>query len=283
MSAFKNINRSDVVTVPYVANKNWSISSSLFNTYDIKLLSGKKATGSFDPLNEEIYNDEYQRLVFDSINHYFYQSYSGSLISTQSRMFTTHFFDESPYRPSGSYYDYGIAGYTHKDFPTSSNAEIKVISIGRSIVGESIKPGSLSITGSYNLTDDGGGNLYDNVNLVGNIFYKHGLAIITNHVYQDILSSSMYVNFTNEHTVYENTIKCTVLDREFNYSYNPTVCVTGSLTDLLPFATSASFSPYVTTIGLYNDKSELLAVAKLGQPIPLSSEIDFNFIIKLDW
>ena len=48
------------------------------------------------------------------------------------------------------------------------------------------------------------------------------------------------------------------------------------------FATGSYFSPYVTTVGLYNNDKELLAVGKLAQPLPLSSTTDTNIIINLD-
>ena len=42
------------------------------------------------------------------------------------------------------------------------------------------------------------------------------------------------------------------------------------------------FSPYVTTIGLYNEAYELLAVAKLGQPIRMSDQTDTTFVVRWD-
>ena len=42
------------------------------------------------------------------------------------------------------------------------------------------------------------------------------------------------------------------------------------------------FKPYVTSIGLYNDAQELIAVAKLGQPVPKSKDTDMTFVVTLD-
>jgi hypothetical protein len=39
---------------------------------------------------------------------------------------------------------------------------------------------------------------------------------------------------------------------------------------------------YATTIGLYNDENELLAVAKLGKPIMMSPDTDMTFVVKYD-
>lgn len=89
------------------------------------------------------------------------------------------------------------------------------------------------------------------------------------------------LSFKNEHIIYENEIRCKVNENEFNLSHNPTL-TTDNLGSLRPFATSSNFSPYVTTVGLYNERSELLAVAKLSQALPLSSVTDTTFVIKLD-
>ena len=96
-------------------------------------------------------------------------------------------------------------------------------------------------------------------------------------------SGSFSLSFQNEHIIYENEVRCIVKESEFNLSYNPTL-VTGSYASgsLRGFATSASFQPYVTTIGLYNDNNDLLMVAKLGKPIMVSPDTDMTFIVKYD-
>jgi ELWxxDGT repeat protein len=48
------------------------------------------------------------------------------------------------------------------------------------------------------------------------------------------------------------------------------------------FATGSYFQPYVTTIGLYNDANELVAVGKLAQPVPKSRYTDMTFVVKFD-
>ncbi len=89
------------------------------------------------------------------------------------------------------------------------------------------------------------------------------------------------LSFKNEHIIYENEVRCKVGENDFNMSMNPTITFdnSGSLRD---FATSSFFAPYVTTVGLYNNRNELLAVAKLAQPISLSSTTDTVFVVKYD-
>ena len=48
------------------------------------------------------------------------------------------------------------------------------------------------------------------------------------------------------------------------------------------FATGSDFSPYVTTIGLYNNEYQLVAVGKLAQPIPISLYTDTTFVVNID-
>ena len=50
----------------------------------------------------------------------------------------------------------------------------------------------------------------------------------------------------------------------------------------LPFVSGSSFAPYITTIGLYNDSGELLAIGKLAQPIKKRDDVDMNFLIRID-
>ena len=91
------------------------------------------------------------------------------------------------------------------------------------------------------------------------------------------------VSFKNEHTVYENEVRCLIKDSDFNLSYNPSL-VSGNYTSgsLKSFATGSNFYTYATTIGLYDDLNNLLAVAKLGKPIMISPDTDMTFVVKYD-
>lgn len=99
-----------------------------------------------------------------------------------------------------------------------------------------------------------------------------------------IYTGSFNINFRNEHTIYENFVKCTVEESEYNLSYNPTLLSdkTNVSSSIMDFATGSDFRPYVTTLGLYNEQNELLMVAKFGKPIPISSDTDMTFLVKYD-
>ena len=119
---------------------------------------------------------------------------------------------------------------------------------------------------------------------VGNIIYPHGIAIFTN---QNLPLSSITTlanttcSFQSTVTIYETQYKCTISENESNYSLNPSLN-TGSDGLLYTFATASYFSPYITTVGLYNDEQELVAVAKLAQPVPTSATTDMSIIVNLD-
>ena len=91
------------------------------------------------------------------------------------------------------------------------------------------------------------------------------------------------LSFKNQHTIHEKVIKCTVKNSEFNYSYNPTLLQDGSESELKSFATGSDFTPYVTTVGLYDNFDNLVMVARFPQPIPMSAATDYNFLIRADF
>ena len=142
--------------------------------------------------------------------------------------------------------------------------------------------------------------------LEGNIFYEQGLGVLTK-----MSASFNNIQFQNSYILYEQNMVCRVKDYEFNTSYNPTL-TTGSLgfiyesssifitsstipynysgtyytypdNQLKDFATASYFTPYVGSLGFYNDSNQLLAIAKMSQPVPLSNATDLTFLVKLDW
>jgi hypothetical protein len=306
MSSFKKLNKADITSVSYAANKRWTLSytstpNDSYATYYI----GKNEPFSTSGTST---NNQYQSLVYSQINHLFYQSYTSSL-DTGSIMFNVDTYQSaSQQRPTASYFNYNINPALIKQYPTGSSEYIGVISINQDIYGSKILPTSFNITSSTKrIIDDGNGNLYDvagyvngyisasyisasyfnsgsggGINFVGNIFYAHGLIVLTNQSYYNFPTIDTFnILFQNEHIIYENEVRCIVKESDYNVSYNPSVQSDNS-GSLYGFATSASFYPYATTIGLYNDDNDLLMVAKLGKPIMISPNTDMTFIVKYD-
>lgn len=115
---------------------------------------------------------------------------------------------------------------------------------------------------------------------IGNIFYDNGFISITHPSYQDILGDLHSISYRNTYPITEWEYQCTVNEQEFNYTSNLTA--RKSYDEFANFTTGSNFKPYITTIGLYDDDANLLAVAKLGQPIKISSETDTTFILRYD-
>ena len=207
-----------------------------------------------------------------------------------------------------------------KSIPTQKTkpgvSDIAVLSIPSNIFGDKIQPGSFKFDfGSYEessggtFTDDGEGRLISLFgDVVGNIVYTHGVATITNpfstefgygknpykysnygdggQVSRDffkgfISGSDLEVSLSSSYTLYETQYKITIGESEFNYSQNPT---TTSGNDGIPFnyITGSYFTPYISTVGLYNDAHELLAVGKLAKPLPTSKTTDTTILINID-
>lgn len=307
MSAFKKLKKSDVITIPYIANKSWSFSGSvdLLSSSSIYFFDGVNYSNSSSFLPSTDYitqNNEYQRLIYNGIKQLYYTNYTNN-ISTPIEEYMTS--SRNPYIESLGYFNnFEQSTYkTFRYFPTGtfsfipgSPPDICVLSIPQNLFGSKILPTSFILSGSgtlgffsidFDLYDDGEGNIYDKLtnSFQGNIIYSHGIIVLSQYpstaINVMINDNIKKLSFTNEHIVYENEIRCLIREDEMNYTLNPSISInsSGSLRD---FATGSSFTPYITTVGLYNDQNELLAIGKMAQPVPMSKTTDMTFIIKYD-
>jgi hypothetical protein len=73
-----------------------------------------------------------------------------------------------------------------------------------------------------------------------------------------------------------------VKNGDYNYSNNPSF-VSGSNGDLAFSTFISNPQTYITTVGMYNDRKELLAVAKMSQPILKSFTREVLIKVKLDF
>lgn len=71
-------------------------------------------------------------------------------------------------------------------------------------------------------------------------------------------------------------------NREFNFSNNPTF-VTGSTGQFVQSTFEGDPKVYITTVGLYDDANELLAVAKVSKPVEKSFDKEVAIKVKLDF
>ena len=142
------------------------------------------------------------------------------------------------------------------------------------------------------LVDDGDGRIivsgstdsYTNSErVVGDIIYNQGQIIITDPVLARYYSTyaRLNVSWISKLPIYTYNIHCTVKEYELNHTYNRTA-VTGSYKNINENLLGSEFKPYITTVGLYNEANELIAVAKTNRPIPKSHNVDMTFVVKLD-
>lgn len=129
---------------------------------------------------------------------------------------------------------------------------------------------------------------------MGNVFYKTGKIVLStlNQIWTQKYylmfdpTSTWSVQFRNTHTIYQWETIVRIPKGSFNLSQNPSA-LQNPYTDLLRNEFTGSnpnvdLYPYATTIGLYNDKKDLLAVAKLNQPLKMRDDVDMNISIKWD-
>ena len=71
-------------------------------------------------------------------------------------------------------------------------------------------------------------------------------------------------------------------NREFNFSNNPTL-ISGSDGTFAASSFERDPKTFITTVGLYNDANEMIAVAKTSQPIPKTFDKEVLIKVKLDF
>jgi hypothetical protein len=277
----KPIQKDDIVVRRFKTFKNWSLNSTTANRY-----YGENITGSvFNPDDEQTINGFYPRLVYSSIKTQYYLNAS-----------------------TGSALDFGYRKNLSSTDERILEDKLIVITISPSYIGEGIKRESVTITDVENnivLKDDGFSNLIADNEILGNIFYEHGVAVITKNVTSSSFND-FYINFKSTQTIYEQEIFLTVEAEESNFSTNPSAVtivngeryvkddfvsitnpsVTGSFGDYFQIGlsdpTGSYLTPYITTIGLYDDNYDLVVVAKLAQPVKKTPDYTINFVVRFD-
>ena len=300
MSVFKQFLSQDVIVTPFKVNKSFTFygsSSLVASNVGIDRLIGTNITGTLfnpttDPTTGYVNTGSYQRLVYNSIKELYYSNFLSSSKGDEATLTIIDngvILQKNDQQPSYENYLQSTL-VPSRYFPTGSNDKIGVISIPSTLFGEQIKPKSFTlISASNNLIDDGEGNIYLNntSSIVGNIIYSHGIVTLTTssisgsvNLYDYFITgSNVTMSFESTYTIHETQYKCTLRESEFNLSFNPSL-LSGST--LYNYATGSFFAPYITTVGLYDEQQNLLAVAKLSQPLPSSPTTDMNIIINID-
>lgn len=99
--------------------------------------------------------------------------------------------------------------------------------------------------------------------------------------FYNAITAGSNLTLRSEETITSNYVFVRVRNSELNYSTNPSN-ITGS-GDLLWNVMVNSPQSYMTTVGLYNDNNDLLAVAKLSRPLLKDFTKEALLRIKLDY
>jgi hypothetical protein len=144
-------------------------------------------------------------------------------------------------------------------------------------------------------------------NAVGNLFYQAGIAVITASVFgsavimnnlsdgvEAVLTGSSIsgscdalrhrinnLSFNNTTEINSKIYFCRVPHNKYNYSANPTY-LTGAQIRVKDVASDTPIA-YITTIGLYSSTGELLATAKLSEPLRKDPTNELTLRVRLDY
>ena len=276
----KEIPKSDVVVRPFKVYKEWAS-----NEGTITPLYGTLQTDLYDVDTDDTNSDgTSKRTLYDSIKSQFYLNPATSSILT-----------EVGKRKSYASIDERVIGDT-----------IGVISIPQQKYGEGLKMGSVELQyGTITVTDDSNSNLIDSAsNHKGNVYYDRGLIVLTKDIVEDTTIESFELSYRSTMTIYENEVFLSVNENEFNVSQNPsaydgtnkiklkTIQSTIEPTKFGGFGeydysssvdtTGSYLAPFITTIGLYDNELNMVAVCKLPKPIKSLPDYPLNFIVRFD-
>lgn len=241
----------------------------------------------------------YEYVLYRSIKHLYYTNvpyfYSGSVLSTSSLAGLP---DES--------YIISIGQQFYGDRIKPGSFELSTEIANKTIIDDGV--GNLYI-------NDSGIETY-----LGNIFYNQGIAVVKHNTGSAVTyigdnglklvnNSILYVDYESDVKLHRHEVHAKISPSDFNFSlFNPSILGTftatgstaaaftssmqlqniqpsGSSTDtfyLRSLMSNNIIKPYITTIGLYNSRYELLAVAKLSEPIQRTFDTDQIFIIRFD-
>ena len=309
MSAFKKLKSTDAFVSTYVAKKSWNISGSIFNAYNIQTLAAESSSGAvyldgttYGPTESGINNqgEYYKEIVYKSIYQLYYSNYN----NTNGTILDPALLNEATSSNSITTTDYSTSKFFHNyeqsSFTTGSRYlgdDAHVYSLPRDIIGTHIEPNSFKITADQAGTtyfgarlpiiDNGEGDLVlsasNYTTNVGNIFYSHGIAVLTNTEVVSHFNSKKAdsIEFKSNQPIFTYNYHCKISDYEFNHTQNKTA-LTGSNNILKDNVSGSNFNPYITSVGLYNYAQELIAVCKLGQPLTKPSNTELAIQVKLD-
>jgi hypothetical protein len=335
MSAYKKLNKQDAYITTYAAHKPWAVYGTQFSSYGITLQTAGSGY-TLQNLQQLYYKNKSNNGTIPS--HSFDLYNQSTLFFSSSRNLTT---GSQIFSIPRQVYGVNIRPGTFKvTIPPVATRSVGPIEIGfvrdgyiedlptfyidnfegtgrtrppRDWDPDPIGTAPIIPNQTYTFQDDAEGNLYlsgSNINQkVGDIIYPHGMAIVTDRNYTNLIAqvfrnkstlTRVTMSFENTQPIFTHNYHCKLRESEYNFTYNPSALSSSLKTvydnDGNLYSTSSAvsdgviknnltgsaFQPYITTVGLYNDANELIAVGKTGQPIPKSANTEMTIIVKID-
>ena len=168
-----------------------------------------------------------------------------------------------------------------------------------------------SIAGDY--YDSGSGQFIQKStgNTIGATLIDDGMFVVTTAAMREVATSVTSVKYKTKVLGTAINVFCKCQPDEMNFSTNFTSALTGTVssdttgggaiqqaynnlwtksqltgsTDRFTYApsmTGAGAGPFITTVGLYNNNSDLMAVAKLARPLKIPTDLPITFKVQID-
>ncbi len=289
----------DIITTSVVANPSYTVE-----------VNGDQVTGSVK-LDKPFLNTSLEERVWKG-----FSSREGGLIS-KTGPFTSSVelldaeqgaTNKQLYQSILSLYDYYSIlneGYT-PNFTGSETTHFRVMAIPQIYYDRSILTGSITASDfdsagdTRTLYDDGRGGIYSGSltgTLVGNVFYSEGLVVFkggglnedASNDFGEVSPSNFKwnVRFKGVNTIPVKIFRCRAPAGQLNASTNttfytvPTLSTSEFRNERVKILSESV--TYVSQIGMYNDRYELVAVAKLAQPIRKEEAQDILFKVRMDF
>lgn len=311
---FKEISKTDINIRPFRVYKQWQ-----FTENDILPIYGKSMTGSlFDPATDPQNTDgTYQRLIYHSVKTQFYNNPSTSSVvyetgnrisysSTDERVISDNIaiisipqihFGEAIKPKSVTLID-GSSVYADDGYSNLVSASLIYGNVfydkGMVILTSNVISGST--LSNYTINYRSTKTIYENEIFINILPSEFNVSTNPSSYYED--GGVTYVTTAynpndplhTDRTTYQKKIYTPgvrhIRNTKYPYtsSYDPTK--SGSFDDYQLKAeqdmTGSYLAPFITTIGLYDNDLNMVAVAKLPQPIKCLPEYPMNFIVRLD-
>ncbi len=104
-----------------------------------------------------------------------------------------------------------------------------------------------------------------------------------NQIVDGVRSHIEQINVNNQTNLQSSVYFCRAFNNEFNYSSNPTFVDSNGLIRVTSGSNVLTTRTYATTVGLYDENDNLLAVGKVNKPVLKSPETECVFRLRLDY